>query len=81
MSIGVSMVEKRELTEEEYSFIENSLAEQRYLKQEYVLPRRIETTSIKCPWCSKLLMIEQYGNSYSINCADKNCLHYTVRGI
>ena len=56
-SIGVNVMEKRELTEKEYFLIENSLVERGYLKQEYVMPRRTETTSVKCPWCSKLLMI------------------------
>lgn len=74
-------MERRKLTDEEYYFIEDSLLKQGYLSQEYVMARKIETSSIKCPICGNLVIIERCGNSYGVNCTDENCFSYTVRGI
>lgn len=72
---------RKKLTDEEEQYIEDILFGQRYLSQEYVMPKKVETTSIKCPICGNLVILSQCGNSYGVNCTDENCFSYTVRGI
>ena len=82
---------KRKLTDDEYNFIESGLNENYfgYIEnssgEKYYSPhvthRRTITTSIKCPICGKLVVLNEQGNSYSVSCSDGDCFKYSCRGL
>ena len=82
---------KRELTDDEYNFIESGLKENYFGFIENnsgvkyyslnVTHRRIITTSIKCPICGRFVVLNEQRNSYSVSCSDGDCFKYSYRGL
>lgn len=38
-------------------------------------------TDIKCPRCGNNIIIEEFGNSYTVRCETGNCIQMDYRGI
>ena len=69
----VAKVKSDKITEPEFDIISKQILDYRTMWE--------AVGTVVCPRCRKNILLNFVGNSYSAQCEDDECIHYTIRGL